>query len=808
MALILLVCLFLFPPIVLQVLQDYDNSVYGIVVRNMLDGGELYRDIFDHKLPGWYRLVGGFVRLLGDSPVSLNLMYLTFLIAGAWAIYGIAVRAGSRVWIAAAWACLFALWPDKLDNHLQYFGSMSVHFTNAGAVIASMEALSLFAVLGRRVTCHAAAGALMACACLIKPQSALLALLLPLWSISAVSGQDRRERLRQTAAYAAAFVIPSLAVLAWMRLGGMWPYFVEAMRYNKAYVAATPLRPGLAFLSGAIREGPDILLVSAGAALVIWMVRRRSGTLDSRLTLVCLWFLCGLIETVAGKRYFIHTRIVLFAPAAVLSALVWTALESAAERYTGEKRRRHVAAALAALLLITAVTRLDVRFQRTLSLWAHSLRGQSYLSEAPIGSHSSAKILAGRWLWDHTEAGDAVEVVGPAAPPVLYEAGRPPAGRAPGTRFTFPFPLEGIYGGSSVTQPRSMTERFWMQWLADMRRSRPAYLMDSWEILDEAITEGSDPVIPAEALSFLRDSYRRVTRLYGLDVFELINPLRAPAPANPWELAVQGPVLTAAQGGGRDFFVIEDGTEFRAWYSSQDRKAILQARSPDGLRWMPRRMPALTAQRGEIGVNQPCVVRSRRGFRMWFTAETEYGSAIKSAVSADGRLWRRVANRGIGFRHLPQTRAPSVMFDEGANVYRMWCFAGSRGYGRYVLLESRDGVNWQDAATDGQHGLLREPICIVRDSGWYFAFYSGEATGSGPNEVSLARSRKPEGPWEEYPWNPILTPEPETWMDGEVSAPCVVRQSDGWLLYFTGRGYRDASYQIGLARCSARQFWP
>ena len=149
------------------------------------------------------------------------------------------------------------------------------------------------------------------------------------------------------------------------------------MRYNGGYVAATPLTGGLAFLSGAIREGPDVLLISAAAVIAFWiamlLAKKRP---DARLTLVCIWFLCGLIETVAGKRYFIHTRIVLFAPAAVLAAIAWSALQDAVERCRPDVRRGWIAAALVLLLAVTG------------------LRGSTSASAAPCRSGRTA--CAGR----------------------------------------------------------------------------------------------------------------------------------------------------------------------------------------------------------------------------------------------------------------------------------------------------------------------------------------------------------------------------------------------------------------------------
>ena len=805
MILILLVCLFLFPPIVLQALQDYDNSVYGLVARDLLNGGTLYRDVFDHKLPGWCLLVAGAFGIGGDRPVSINLMYLAFLTAGAWAMYGVAARAGARTWLAAAWAALFLLWPDKLDNHLQYFGSMSVHFTNAGAVIASLEAMAVWAVMGGRIASRAAAGLLMAAACLIKPQSLLLALLLGLWLALAVGG-DTQARRRGIAAYAAAFALPCAAVLAWLLAAGIWPHFVEAMRYNGGYVAATPLTGGLAFLSGAVREGPDMLLVSAAAVVAFWFTmlwaKKRP---DARLTLVCIWFLCGLIETVAGKRYFIHTRIVLFAPAAVLAAIAWSALQDAAEKCRPEVRRGWIAGALVLLIAITGLTRLDIRFRRTVSLWAHSMRGQSLLAEPPIGSFSNSKLLAGRWLNARTGRNDAVEVTGPAAPPVLYEAGRPL-----GTRFTFPFPLEGVYGGVPVAQPMEMTARFWSQWLEDMRRTRPAYLADSWGIIGQAAADGADPLIPQDALSFVSANYRRVTRAYGLDIFERKG--RTSRPENLWTSPLAGPVIAAEQGGGRDFFALADGKRLLAWYSSPDRREILHAVSSDGMAWQVRRSPVLAPAGDEMSVNRPCVVRAGGQFRMWYTAQTKAGARIRGAVSGDGVKWERT---GSEFPREPgEASGPSVMFDENSGVYRMFCVRSGPGASRLACAESRDGATWRerpcsfspDKRLPWEQAI--ESVQVTQLDGWFYAFYTSAATPGGPRALCVARSRTGTGSWERFAWNPILTPEPETWRDDEVSAPCALRWGEGWLLFYTGHGYREAAYQIGAALCREGEFWP
>lgn len=124
-----------------------------------------------------------------------------------------------------------------------------------------------------------------------------------------------------------------------------------------------------------------------------------------------------------------------------------------------------------------------------------------------------------------------------------------------------------------------------------------------------------------------------------------------------------------------------------------------------------------------------------------------------------------------------------------------------------------DGVHFEELADDlvipGHEGSWEsQSVCqaAVRKVGdWWYMIYSGFPKGPSKSAQAfgLARARKPEGPWEKYPGNPIFTAtgNKEDW-DGEfLQHACPVKIHGKWHLYYAGNDLNpnENVYRTGVA---------
>ncbi len=169
-------------------------------------------------------------------------------------------------------------------------------------------------------------------------------------------------------------------------------------------------------------------------------------------------------------------------------------------------------------------------------------------------------------------------------------------------------------------------------------------------------------------------------------------------------------------------------------------------------------------------------------------------------------------------RNLTRTQRvfPStVMKDNG--IYYFFIDGGRRGrrYPNFWLnvATSKDGIHFEplkerilmpgpEGSWDDQ-AVSQAAVRKVDD--WWYMIYSGFPKGPWKNaqQFGLARARKPEGPWEKYPDNPIFTAtgNKEDW-DGEfLQHACPVKIDGKWHLYYSGNCLTPNRniYKIGLA---------
>ena len=206
---------------------------------------------------------------------------------------------------------------------------------------------------------------------------------------------------------------------------------------------------------------------------------------------------------------------------------------------------------------------------------------------------------------------------------------------------------------------------------------------------------------------------------------------------------------------------------------------------------------------------------------MWYTGQFKPGQAdgtsdIFHAVSEDGIHFVRTGDEPVLRAELPWEKqavmCPSVIWDEGTKLFRMW-YSGGEQYEPTAIgyAESEDGRVWRksplnpifqaDPASEWeQHKAAGCQVLL--HGGWYWMFYIGYHNEDYA-QVGVARSRDGVTGWERSKLNPILAPDENAW-DGEACyKPFVLNMGDRWMLWYNGR--RGHKEQIGGAVLDASE---
>jgi predicted GH43/DUF377 family glycosyl hydrolase len=196
-------------------------------------------------------------------------------------------------------------------------------------------------------------------------------------------------------------------------------------------------------------------------------------------------------------------------------------------------------------------------------------------------------------------------------------------------------------------------------------------------------------------------------------------------------------VLTPALLRQGDGGVLREDGRLRMWHSAANLAkqpglhTLHETTSADGIRWAQPSPPLLDH------VYCPTVLKTERGYEMWYSDVSKRPWVIRHAASADGRAWK-VTDRPV--LQLSQDWEaeivvyPTVLKIDG--VYLMW-------YGSYYSAVRRQTTAVGFAASlDGLH-------------------------------------------WHKHPQNPVLIPDPKRpWESNYVGSGCVARLADGSFRYW------------------------
>jgi predicted GH43/DUF377 family glycosyl hydrolase len=245
------------------------------------------------------------------------------------------------------------------------------------------------------------------------------------------------------------------------------------------------------------------------------------------------------------------------------------------------------------------------------------------------------------------------------------------------------------------------------------------------------------------------------------------------------------------------------------------------ANSDDGVKFHRHAGPVLELATPRLSVVTPTILRDAHGnalredgkLRMWFTSATLGGGghlhAIQQAVSLDGVQWTDVSPIQIS-----RAYCPTVV--KTAKGYTLWYTEPGRYPWVIKHATSADGSAWtvteQPVLTISQpweHDLQIYP-CVLLVDGVYLMWYASYLEKN-HESTAIGFAASADGiTWHKHPQNPILRPDPaRPWESHYVSSHSVMQLDDGrfriWYASRKAPPFQNLYFAINTAVWSGRQ---
>jgi len=185
---------------------------------------------------------------------------------------------------------------------------------------------------------------------------------------------------------------------------------------------------------------------------------------------------------------------------------------------------------------------------------------------------------------------------------------------------------------------------------------------------------------------------------------------------------------------------------------------------------------------------------------------------VKSPDNPVLPYWSGDVNDPNGFKYAFE---PSVMYDSGTGIYRMWFVSEPFTFGARFCVSSAisfDGTHWYAdmknpvfPATDESHfdPHIRKPS-VLFDGTEYKMYYMGDSV----NHSSIGLASSPDGKtWERYSGNPIIRAGVSgSWDESGTSFCSALHKDSTYYLWYSG-GNASGISGIGLATSADGQHW-
>ena len=344
-----------------QAVIDWDESVYLLMARSMLQGHMPYTAVWDHKPPGVYVLFLLAQVLFGQSILSIRILAVLAVTASCFLLYlyGRNVLGSRRIGLLAGlFYAIFSLQNGGMATHTEILMTPFVvgafYLMNARAKVPAaiqLDRLGVFFLVGL------ALGA----AIQIKTLAAFEALAVVGLIVSSILVARRQQRPLLAARVTAALALVALGILLPFLLAVVWfaaagdlrDFYYANFTANFAYLhqARLSLDSVVRSLFGQVRNA---LVLWAGfvlAILLVWTGRRRRPLAELELTVLGTWFFSALLGVLWTRRLFQHYYLEVLAPLCLIAAF---AIVNAALADTRLRKKPQAVMAVGIVLLALA----------------------------------------------------------------------------------------------------------------------------------------------------------------------------------------------------------------------------------------------------------------------------------------------------------------------------------------------------------------------------------------------------------------------------------------------------------------------
>jgi 4-amino-4-deoxy-L-arabinose transferase-like glycosyltransferase len=291
-----------------------DQGTYLTIGQGLLEGKQLYRDLWDNKPPGIFIVYAGIAKLFGRVLWSAAAVDILLLLVISYLLFRF-----TESYLGRAGAALAVMVHASMHGEMRYYWIAQPETLQVACVLAGYL---LMTRRGRRWEASSfAAGLVFGCACWLKYNALAflpLLLFLPFLDTSALDRQPPRLPLAipwQSWLRKAALLLAGLAaaigvVLAWIVLKGAWPAMKEMQfevlpRYAAMGLERNPHYLLSAFVRTNLNLGVWTLLATLVGLLVAWM--RRDLKRFAPLFLAAVTAYAAVVMQVRFHDYYFQT---------------------------------------------------------------------------------------------------------------------------------------------------------------------------------------------------------------------------------------------------------------------------------------------------------------------------------------------------------------------------------------------------------------------------------------------------------------------------------------------------------------------
>ena len=295
-----------------------------------------------------------------------------------------------------------------------------------------------------------------------------------------------------------------------------------------------------------------------------------------------------------------------------------------------------------------------------------------------------------------------------------------------------------------------------------------------------------------------------------------------------WRRIQHTPILEANCGDCAEAFVLRMQKGYTMLYSGLQDGKMYRAESSDGVKWniytigaghcytcLGGERGAVLSSRPDLGWAQklfsPFILQVGSVYHLWYSAKGVWSgkemTTIGHAVSRDGSNWTMQEKPVLVPEFSFEEKAvcyPCVSFLPDKRCFEMWYTAGGLDFPACIgWAQSEDGEHWIKKDLPvlfAQEKYERWGIgaCdVCRQDGWIYLFYTAWED-SEKARICVSRCREGGTLWERNPQNPVLTGGiGGCWDVDGVAVPRLLRNEEGWSMYYTGR--RGSAFSCGVA---------